>query len=146
MQTLRDNYLNAYCSLKLTRYAEGVLVAQFIPMAGHHFHGAGSHRICGCFLPHRARSREQDRNPDRGRREFIPGIDFASFGNVVDPGVWSQVHDEGVQMVENITNILRISSLPCAVSKYHWPFCSTIGIAIGQSSLPATRVFAVGLP
>jgi hypothetical protein len=29
MQTLRDDYLNAYRSLKLTRDAEGVLVAQF---------------------------------------------------------------------------------------------------------------------
>jgi hypothetical protein len=29
MQTLRDNYLNAYRSLKLRRDAEGVLVAQF---------------------------------------------------------------------------------------------------------------------
>ncbi len=37
--------------------------------------------------------------------EFIPDIDFASFGNVADPGVWSQVHDEGVQIVENIANI-----------------------------------------
>jgi enoyl-CoA hydratase/carnithine racemase len=37
--------------------------------------------------------------------EFIPGIDFSSFGNVADPGVWSQVHDEGVQLLENIANI-----------------------------------------
>src|SRR5216683_3863191 len=37
--------------------------------------------------------------------EFIPDIDFASFGNVAEPGVWSQVHDEGVQIVENIANI-----------------------------------------
>ncbi len=37
--------------------------------------------------------------------EFIPEIDFSSFGNVADPGVWSQVHDEGVQIVENIANI-----------------------------------------
>ena len=29
MQTLRDNYLTAYRNLKLTRDAEGVLVAQF---------------------------------------------------------------------------------------------------------------------
>ena len=29
MQTLRDDYLNAYRSLKLTRDAEGVLIAQF---------------------------------------------------------------------------------------------------------------------
>jgi hypothetical protein len=26
--------------------------------------------------------------------EFIPEIDFSSFGNVADSGVWSQVHDE----------------------------------------------------
>jgi enoyl-CoA hydratase/carnithine racemase len=35
----------------------------------------------------------------------IPGIDFSSFGNVADPGVWSQLHDEGVQILENIANI-----------------------------------------
>jgi hypothetical protein len=29
MQTLRDDYLSAYRSLKLTRDAEGVLIAQF---------------------------------------------------------------------------------------------------------------------
>jgi enoyl-CoA hydratase/carnithine racemase len=37
--------------------------------------------------------------------EFIPGIDFSSFGNVADPRVWSQVHDEGVQILENLANI-----------------------------------------
>jgi enoyl-CoA hydratase/carnithine racemase len=37
--------------------------------------------------------------------EFIPDIDFSSFGNVADPGVWSQAHDEGVQILENIANI-----------------------------------------
>ena len=36
---------------------------------------------------------------------FIPGIDFSSFGNVADPAVWSQVHDEGVQILENLANI-----------------------------------------
>ncbi len=34
MQTLADNYFNAYRSLKLTRDAEGVLVAQFHTDAG----------------------------------------------------------------------------------------------------------------
>jgi enoyl-CoA hydratase/carnithine racemase len=37
--------------------------------------------------------------------EFIPGIDFSSFGNVADSDVWSQVHDEGVQLLENLANI-----------------------------------------
>jgi enoyl-CoA hydratase/carnithine racemase len=39
------------------------------------------------------------------RGEFIPEIDFSSFGNVADPSVWSQVHDEGVQILENLANI-----------------------------------------
>ncbi len=37
--------------------------------------------------------------------DFIPDVDFSTFGNVADPGVWSQVHDEGVQILENIANI-----------------------------------------
>jgi enoyl-CoA hydratase/carnithine racemase len=37
--------------------------------------------------------------------EFIIGVDWPSFSNVADPGVWSQVHDEGVQVVENMGNI-----------------------------------------
>jgi len=38
--------------------------------------------------------------------DFIREIDFSSFGGVADPGVWDQVHDEGVQLLENIANIL----------------------------------------
>jgi enoyl-CoA hydratase/carnithine racemase len=37
--------------------------------------------------------------------DFIPGIDFSSFGDVSDPDVWSKVHDEGTQILENIANI-----------------------------------------
>ena len=37
--------------------------------------------------------------------DFIPGIDFGSFGDVSDPDVWSKVHDEGTQILENIANI-----------------------------------------
>src|SRR5258707_9615373 len=37
--------------------------------------------------------------------EFITDVDWSSFGDVTDPGVWSQVHDEGVQVLENIANI-----------------------------------------
>jgi enoyl-CoA hydratase/carnithine racemase len=37
--------------------------------------------------------------------EFITDVDWSSFGDAADPGVWSQVHDEGVQLLENIANI-----------------------------------------
>ncbi len=36
---------------------------------------------------------------------FMPAIDFPSFGDVSDPDVWSKVHDEGTQILENIANI-----------------------------------------
>ncbi|WP_396127162.1 enoyl-CoA hydratase/isomerase family protein [Edaphobacter bradus] len=37
--------------------------------------------------------------------DFIIGVEWSSFSNVADPGVWSQIHDEGVQALENIANI-----------------------------------------
>jgi enoyl-CoA hydratase/carnithine racemase len=50
--------------------------------------------------------------------EFIPGIDFSSFGNVADPSVWSQVHDEGVQILENLANI-RVPAIPAIEGRAH---------------------------
>jgi len=40
------------------------------------------------------------------RGGFIIDVDRLSVGNVSDPEVWSQAHDEGVQALENIANIL----------------------------------------
>jgi enoyl-CoA hydratase/carnithine racemase len=40
-----------------------------------------------------------------GAGGFITDIDRSSFGDVADPGVWSQVHDEGVRVLENLANI-----------------------------------------
>src|SRR5579863_8306038 len=106
MQTLRDDYLNAYRSLKLTRDARGVLVVQFHTGGGPFVFTAPDHtEFVDAFY-----RIAQDR-PNKiviltgAGGEFIPSLDFASFGNVADPEVWSQVHDEGVQMVENIANI-----------------------------------------
>lgn len=50
--------------------------------------------------------------------EFLPGIDFPSFGNVADPEVWSVVHDEGVQIVENLANI-RVPVIAAVEGKLH---------------------------
>jgi enoyl-CoA hydratase/carnithine racemase len=37
--------------------------------------------------------------------DWLPAVDFASFGDVSDPDVWSKVHDEGVQVLEALANI-----------------------------------------
>jgi hypothetical protein len=42
---------------------------------------------------------------DWDRRKFIPEIDFSSVGNVADPGVWSHVNEEGVEILEDLANI-----------------------------------------
>src|SRR5438128_12543290 len=36
--------------------------------------------------------------------QVIPGIDFSSFGDVADPAVWRQVHDEGVEILAALAN------------------------------------------
>jgi enoyl-CoA hydratase/carnithine racemase len=119
MQTLRDNYLNAYRSLKLTRDASGVLVAQFHSDGGPFIFTAQDHTEFVDAFYRIAQDRANKIVILTGAGgEFIPGIDFASFGNVADPDVWSQVHDEGVQIVENIVNI-RVPVIAAVEGRVH---------------------------
>ena len=37
--------------------------------------------------------------------DVIIDVDRSSFGDLSDPEAWSQVHDEGVQALENIANV-----------------------------------------
>src|ERR1700676_2913830 len=106
MQTIRDNYFTAYRSLKLTRDADGVLVAAFHSNGGPLTFTAEAHtEVVDAFYRI---------SQDRANKiviltgaggDFMIGVDWQSFQNVSDPGVWSQIHDEGVQVLENIANI-----------------------------------------
>src|SRR3984957_13809362 len=119
MSTLRDDYLNAYRSVKLTRDADGVLVAQFHTGGGPFTFTAQDHSEFVDAFYRIAQDRANKIVILTGAGgEFIPGIDFASFGNVADPGVWSQVHDEGVQIVENIANI-RVPMIAAVEGRAH---------------------------
>src|SRR6266403_2104498 len=103
---LQDDYFAAYRSLRLTRDANGVLVAEFHSNGGPLTFSAQDHTE---FVDAFYRIAQDRKNKivilTGAGGEFIPEIDFSSFGNVADPGVWSQVHDEGVQLLENIANI-----------------------------------------
>jgi enoyl-CoA hydratase/carnithine racemase len=103
---LQENYFADYRSLKLTRDADGVLVAEFHTNGGSFTFTAQDHTQ---FVEAFYRIAQDRANKivilTGAGGEFIPDIDFSSFGNVADPGVWSQVHDEGVQLLENIANI-----------------------------------------
>jgi enoyl-CoA hydratase/carnithine racemase len=103
---LQDNYFAGYRSLKLTRDANGVLVVEFHTKGGPFTFSAQDHTEFVDAFYRIAQDRANKIVILTGAGgEFIPSIDFPSFGNVADPGVWSQVHDEGVQLLENIANI-----------------------------------------
>jgi len=102
----QDDYFAAYRSLKLTRDADGVLVVEFHSNDGPFTFSAQDHTEFVNAFYRIAQDRANKIVILTGAGgEFIPGIDFSSFGNVADPGVWSQVHDEGVQLLENMANI-----------------------------------------
>ena len=106
MQTLHTDYFTAYRHLKLSRDDKGVLVAEFHSDGGPFIMSAQSHtEFVDAF--HRI-------GQDRANKivimtgaggNFIADVDWRSFGDVADPGVWSRIHDEGAQTLENIANI-----------------------------------------
>jgi enoyl-CoA hydratase/carnithine racemase len=114
-----DDYLSAYRSLKLTRDTNGVLVAEFHTNGGPFIFMAQDHTEFVDAFYRIAQDRANKIVILTGAGgEFIPEIDFSSFGNVADPGVWSQAHDEGVQIVENIANI-RVPMIAAVEGRAH---------------------------
>src|ERR1700755_2556600 len=106
MQTHQADYFGAYRTMKMTRDDEGVLVVEFHSNSG----------PCTFFAQHHTEVVDAFHRvaQDRANKiviltgaggDFIINVDWSSFGDVSDPGVWSQVHDEGVQVLENIANI-----------------------------------------
>jgi enoyl-CoA hydratase/carnithine racemase len=106
MHTLQADYFTAYRHLKLSRDDKGVLVAEFHSDGGAFIMNAEAHtQFVDAF--HRI-------GQDRANKivivtgaggNFIGDVEWPSFGDVTDPGVWSRIHDEGVQVLENIANI-----------------------------------------
>jgi enoyl-CoA hydratase/carnithine racemase len=106
MNALNANYFDAYRSLRLTRDATGVLVAEFHSNGGPFIMSAPAHTEFVDAFYRIAQDRANKIVILTGAGgEFITDVDWSSFGDVADPGVWSQVHDEGVQVLENIANI-----------------------------------------
>src|SRR6201998_3076832 len=106
MQTLRADYFSAYHNLKVTREANVVLVAEFHSNGGPFIMSAPAHTEFVDAFYRIAQDRANKIVILTGAGgEFITDVAWSSFGDVTDPGVWSPVHDEGVQVLENIANI-----------------------------------------
>lgn len=114
-----EDYLNAYSHLKLTRDATGVLLVQLHDKGGPlMFSGQAHTEVTDAFYRI---------SQDRANKiviltgaggDFMVGVDWASFKDVSDPGVWSQIHDEGVQVLENIANI-RVPVIAAVEGRAH---------------------------
>src|ERR1700720_1177826 len=106
MQTFQADYFAAYHNLKVTRDVNGVLIAEFHSNGGPFIMTAQSHTE---FVDAFYRIGQDRANKivilTGAGGEFITDVDWSSFGDAADPLVWSQVHDEGVQVLENIANI-----------------------------------------
>jgi enoyl-CoA hydratase/carnithine racemase len=106
MNAIKSNNFEAYRSLKLTRDASGVLVAEFHSNGGSFTFTAQDHTEFVDAFYRISQDRENKIVILTGAGgDFISNIDFSTFGNVADPGVWSQIRDEGMQILENIANI-----------------------------------------
>ena len=146
---LQDDYFAAYRNLKLTRDANGVLVAEFHSNGGPLTFTAQAHtEVVDAFYRI---------SQDRGNKiviltgaggDFIIGVDWSSFGNVADPGVWSQVHDEGVQVLENLANI-RVPVIAAIEGRAHvhseYALLANVIVAAEGATFQDVAHFAAGV-
>ena len=119
MQGKQPAYFTAYRSMRLTRDTEGVLVGEFHSNGRPLTFTAPDHTDFVEAFYRISQDRENTIVILTGAGgEFIPTINFSSFGNVADPGVWSQVHDEGAQILENLANI-RVPMIAAVEGRAH---------------------------
>lgn len=119
MQGKQAAYFTAYRSVKLTRDTQGVLVVEFHSNGGPLTFTAQDHTQVVDAFYRISQDRENKIVILTGAGgEFIIGVDWPSFGNVADPAVWSQIHDEGVQVLENIANI-RVPVIAAVEGRVH---------------------------
>ena len=149
MQTPRTDYFNAYRGIKLTRDTKGVLVVEFHSNGGPFTFTAQDHtEVVDAFYRI---------SQDRANKiviltgaggDFMTGVDWASFGDVSDPETWSQIHDEGVQVVENIANV-RVPMIAAVEGRAHihseYALLSNVIVAAEGATFQDVGHFAAGV-
>src|SRR5438445_2015633 len=146
---LQNDYLAAYRSLKLNRDSEGVLVAEFHTNGGPFTFTAQDHTEFVDAFYRIAQDRANKIVILTGAGgEFIADVEWSSFGDASDPGVWSQVHDEGVQVLENIANI-RVPVIAAVEGRAHvhsdYALLASVIVAADSATFQDVAHFAVGV-
>src|ERR1700745_3993889 len=149
MQASQPNYSTAYRSLKLTRDMQGVLVVEFHSRGGPFIMSAQAHTE---FVDAFYRISQDRANKivilTGAGGEVIVDVDWSSFGDVSDPGVWSQVHDEGVQALENIANI-RVPVIAAIEGRAHvhsdYALLASVIVAADTATFQDVAHFSAGV-
>jgi enoyl-CoA hydratase/carnithine racemase len=145
---LQNDYLSAYHNLKLTRDDKGVLVAEFHSNGGPCIMTAQSHTEFDDAFYRISQDRANKIVILTGAGGFITDVDWSSFGDVTDPGVWSQVHDECVQVLENIANI-RVPVIAAIEGRAHvhsdYALLASIIVAAEGATFQDVAHFAAGV-
>ena len=149
MDTTRTEYFTAYRNLKMTRDPQGVLVVQLHANGGPLTFTADAHtEVVDAFYRI---------SQDRGNKiviltgaggDFVIGVDWPSFKDVSDPGVWSQIHDEGVQVLENMANI-RVPVIAAIEGRAHihseYALLANVIVAAEDATFQDVGHFAAGV-
>jgi enoyl-CoA hydratase/carnithine racemase len=147
--SLQSNYFTDYHNLKLTRDDKGVLVAEFHSNGGPFVMSAKAHTEFVDAFYRIAQDRANKIVILTGAGgEFITDVDWSSFGDVTDPGVWSQVHDEGVQVLENIANI-RVPVIAAIEGRAHvhsdYALLASVIVAADGATFQDVAHFSAGI-
>jgi enoyl-CoA hydratase/carnithine racemase len=104
--TTTPAYFNRYPTIRFDRSSDGILTMALHKDGGPLTFTAADHEAYVDAFYEVSRDRANSVVILTGAGgDFITGVDFSSFGDVSDPDVWSKVHDEGTQILENIANI-----------------------------------------
>jgi enoyl-CoA hydratase/carnithine racemase len=145
---LQNDYFSAYHDLKLTRDDKGVLVAEFHSNGGPCVMTAQSHTEFVEAFYRISQDRANKIVILIGAGGFITDVDWSSFGDVADPGVWSQVHDEGAQALENIANI-RVPVIAAVEGRAHvhsdYALLASVIVAAEGATFQDVAHFAAGV-
>ncbi len=98
-------YFSKYAHMRMSRDASGVLLVELHTNGGPIMFDANDHEHFVDAFYEIGRDRGNKIVILTGVGDYMASIDFGSFGNVGDANVWSKVHDEGTQILENIANI-----------------------------------------
>jgi enoyl-CoA hydratase/carnithine racemase len=146
---MQADYFDGYRYLKLSRDDKGVLVAEFHNNGGAFIMNAQAHTE---FVEAFYRISQDRANKivimTGAGGSFIEDVEWTSFGDVADPGIFSRIHDEGVQVLENIANI-RVPVIAAIEGRAHihsdYALLASVIVAAEGATFQDVGHFAVGV-